>query len=452
MAFSMKLTNGTSTLADLSGGTNCAILHGRGGWRPGVSEDDEVRDTIDLRLTGGMATIQTTINTIEQHLAQARRYEDTRMGYAVYLEVRPHDAGDWYRSLVLDGWVSSVNLDIAVTTGVTTCQFNLVRENYFEASTEVQAPLTNPNGTNNTTGLKIYSCNDGTGTTGNKRNNYVTIASGSVIGSLPSPARVELTNTYATGNLSAVWIGQSIDNATTLTEVLEAESASGVSSTVSSDSSGGYFVNKSMSQGVETDLLSWTLPDTLLDPAGGQWFHALLRTDNSNDRFYFRLKIIKDGLLAWQSDQVRPKNEYAHAIRDLFALRLPPSLPGQTGYGSVTLTLTGQQYEQASLDLWLDFLALVPSHGWRFISTDNQLAVDQGHRIIDDGILRETYRDTGSGAGKTGLPQPSGDFIHLWPARDQRLFFWLHSDTTNTAEVDRTATIKIYYRPRRRTL
>ena len=65
-------------------------------------------------------------------------------------------------------------------------------------------------------GLTVYNTNNGTGTAPNKRVNYVGIAGANVAGSIPTPPRIEITNTYSSGTtrLSNFWIGRSIDDTT----------------------------------------------------------------------------------------------------------------------------------------------------------------------------------------------------------------------------------------------
>jgi hypothetical protein len=40
----------------------------------------------------------------------------------------------------------------------------------------------------------------------------------------------------------------------------------------------------------------------------------------------------------------------------------------------------------------------------------------------------------------------------IWPGRDQRLYFLTHSTTMNYASIDRTLSVRVFYRPRRLTL
>ena len=76
----------------------------------------------------------------------------------------------------------------------------------------------------------------------------------------------------------------------------------------------------------------------------------------------------------------------------------------------------------------------------------------QNSRMIDDGINRITYIDSGAGSDKAGYLVGYGSPIALYPGKNQKLYFLMHSVYGDTAEIDRTASIKLFYRPRRRTI
>lgn len=153
----------------------------------------------------------------------------------------------------------------------------------------------------------------------------------------------------------------------------------------------------------------------------------------------------------WQSERAKPSSLRSIAIRDLFSLRLPPWLPNSTSLDDINLVLSGYQVTGSPIDVKLDFLQLTPADGWRYL-TPTGYGVPNGSRIMDDGILDELYVDDGSGSDKIGIYLGYGSSIYLEPNKLQRLYFLMHSNASNTAEIARTASVKIFYRPRRLTI
>jgi hypothetical protein len=136
-------------------------------------------------------------------------------------------------------------------------------------------------------------------------------------------------------------------------------------------------------------------------------------------------------------------------IRDLVTLRLPPWLLGQTYLSALTMTLTGQQNAFSSVNVDLDFLQITPLDGWRMLECAGY-GIVQNDRLLDDGINEVAYIDNGVGIGKAGYLIGYGTPIALYPNKDQKLYLLMHSWQYNTAEIDRTVSVKLYYRPRRR--
>jgi hypothetical protein len=76
----------------------------------------------------------------------------------------------------------------------------------------------------------------------------------------------------------------------------------------------------------------------------------------------------------------------------------------------------------------------------------------QNQRLIDDGVSGDAYIDDGAGNDKLGIIVKYGNPIGLYPGKKQRLYFLMHSSITDTAEIARTISAKLYYHPRRQTL
>lgn len=451
----LKLSDGTTTIILTS--SPFAIRE----WQPKTGADDEftVTETCEVRVTdGAVADNLVEMRAMNKLLIQAADAQRNRSLAKVYLIWKENTAGSEWRSEVKRGRAEWNPEATTLTYWRGDTQFVLLhweRVNYWEGA-EAQLALTNPNGTNNTDGLTVYNCNDLTGASPNNRANYVDITGTAVLGDIPGATRMEITNTYnVAADLSHLWIGQNIFTPSSFDHWIEGEEATG--GTVVS---GGEWTNYSNSgfirdtaTGSETKLLSWTLSDAQVVAAGGRLHRITFRsTSMANwNVFRFRLKIAYYGVPVWQSDLVQPDSAYALSIRNLFTVKIPPWLGGMTSLDGLDLELYGNAEIESPGYLEIDYIQLTPTDGYREIHTATY-SIPYGTRIMDDGINDVLYIDDGAGVDKAGILTSYGAPIHVWPGRNQRLYFLMHANTTGTSEIVRTISVKLYYRPRRRTI
>lgn len=454
MTLAVTLTYGATTVTLNSSASGCELLHNKYAPIAADADQDEVTETIELVLSGAnIAAVQSVARTINVALHNAREWSSHRSGAPVYINLTPTGVTA-YRSEVLDGRL------VFDPTALTWLELNrhakaqliITRRNYWEGP-EVAVTTTNGNGTGGTIGLPIYNCADGSGTAPALYQNHLDIAGTIIAGDLPGATRLEITNLDGTYRIYDAWIGHNWTDPANAVQLYEAEDGVSESGTAVAGNSGGEQVNKSLSSGSEQTLISWDISSAALSAAKGQWVHALIRFAQSTweTNTLFRLKLTWNSSTFWQSNQVQPDSTRALLIRDLFQLRLPPGITGLSALDGMRLVLTGEQSSGASKDLKFDFLALVPADGWRYL-THNGYGTAQNARIVDDGIDGYLYRDNGSGAERAAILTGYGEPIKLQPGKDQRLYFWLHSHSTNAAPISMSASIKIYYRPRRLTL
>lgn len=421
------------------------------GYYPRAGTDDvtPVVETIDLWVSGtNGADLDSKIQALTKALTYAKRNQNGAGG--AYFNYAVDESATLARSRILGG-VVTYNEALTRNRKFTRAHAALTieRQPFFEEAL-TQLPLTNLNGSNNTAGLKVFSCNDGTGSVPNKRCNYVEINGPNVKGDLPAAVRLELTNTYASEHkLGNIWIGHGWQPSANLITCLEAESAAGKTGTGDGSSSGGQYVLQALSAGSVAQF-KWTLSAAQLTAANGEWFHALPRLMIGNmTNYQFQLKIVSEDQTVWESGWAAPDVNYALAIRDLFTFRLPPWLAKTSAPAALDLVL--EVVAAQSINLYLDCLFLLPASHWQFVSR-GFVTINQNDRVILDGLEGLYYRDTGSGSGRVGLPKPAGTPILLEPGKTQRLHFLMHSWTGNIAEIGRSLSVKAYYRPRRRTI
>ena len=438
MAHALSITDGTTTFSLST--TNC-ILRLYTPVEP-QAEDLTIVETVELAFTGAsVAAMRTAITTLQALLEGARRRKAWGVGPAVYLQFQPDGEAAAWRSELL-GARLEYDEDALKVFGQAMMPASLIleRATFWEGAL-VQLPLTNGNGTANTAGLTIRNHDDGTA--GN--DNYVQIAGADVTGSLPAPLVVELTNT--TG--AAVQYGQifmasnAFSDPANLTHVVQAESAivSGFG-TVQSDAScsNGQYVTLSFASYYGQ---SYTLSQALLRDALGYEFHLLARFKAVNSAAYVRPQIYDStgAYQLWQGDEVYLPL-ISPAIADLGVIPLPPG--GYTTLGaSLRLRLEWRSSTTTAVDT--DFFALFPANTYRRLVVS--ASCSNGGKITDDPVSGRAWLDNGSGEIPAVAPQ--GMPLTVWPGVLQRVYFlWYQA---NMAEpITQTFTVKLWYRPRRR--
>ncbi len=446
MAITINISDGTVTV-ELNDGT-CAWTDNYNPDNLGLSAD-EVTEGHMVTFVGGNTTIDANWLKLEKLFLQARVWQASRKGTRVYVQVSLDGTNTW-RSELLDGRVvptpNIVKYERA--TGQREATVIVRRANWWEGA-EAQVALTNGNGTDNTTGLTVYNCNDGVGTSPTKRNSYAAIAAASVGGDLPAETRLEIINTFATSQLYFVWVGQNWTDPANFVPVLEAESGTGGTIVANANYSNGNYTTHTLTT-TEADLLSWTLNAAFLNACKGNYYKAVLKTDSTiTGNMKFRLKIKWNVSTLWQSDQIQIGSPVL-AVSDLVTFRLPPWLPALSALDGVDLIITAQS-TSGSHPLRVDWLQLMPTDGWRQLSYIGY-GLANGRRIVDDGVRGYLYEDDAAGAGLIGNMVGYGSPIKLYPGKDQRLYFMLHAIAATTSEITRTISVKLFYRPRRLSL
>ncbi len=456
MAFTLQLIEGGTT-TDLNDGTS-TILKSKGGYTPRVGDLDD--GTVKERATIGIAVdtvaeLDSIREGIILRLYNAKERQTNHARDKTYVHWQADGAAAVWRSEIIDGKILNMPDIFAVGWVVKHIEITIewTRRNYWEGP-EAQVPLTNTNGTDDTSGLNIYGVNDGSGSPPNDRVNYCDIKAADVDGELPGATRLEITNAFAGNRLDMIWIGQNIIDPANHVWAYEGEDAAGGTPTVDAGSSGGDYnlvsVSSSPSFG---DLLTWTIPAADVSAAKGGMMKAIIRFSSSTTnpkKIWWRFHMEVAGYTLWVSGRSKPDSNFAILLRDIAIFNFPPWLRGQTGQAEIDLVLEGQQETGGAVTARVDTLYLIPAEGWRYIDARDR--VEQTERIIDDGVDGYLYIDDGAGADKRSACVGYGNPIHLEPGKLQRLYFLLHSEIADISEVARNITVKLYYRPRRYTV
>jgi len=283
--------------------------------------------------------------------------------------------------------------------------------------------------------------------------NYVDISSSNIGGTEPTPIKLKVTNTDAGADLETVWVGMNrLATPLQFGYMLEVEDCTGGSNTVDAGASSLIYRAYNVLSGSASALCTWTLPSGMLNAARGAYVRAIMRfwdgTDITNCRY--ALKIYYDTNILWESGWFQFDDTYeaiSRLWREFATFQLPPfRLEGGTPT-DLTLKLWSQSVSGSDETINLDVLQMVVLDGWRkFVCLDG---IAQNSILVDDGIDETFYQEI-SGEQVNNLVA-EGSPLMLMPNQNHRIQFTQHSITANTADIDRTASVTVIYRPRIRT-
>lgn len=198
---------------------------------PGL-DDDTVVESIEL-INMSFANWE----KIENLLNRAQSRAETGYGNRVYFYADYEAASGRaaYRSEIYDGklLMNVSNLKEDTANGTFSGTLVIKRDGWWEATTDTALTLTNDNGSG--TSLRIYNCNDLSGTAPNKRNNYVNISGGA--GIRKAPLKFTLTMNMA----GPVYVSNVIAGIINNQALVHHVEGTGGTSVADGNSSGGYF-------------------------------------------------------------------------------------------------------------------------------------------------------------------------------------------------------------------
>lgn len=407
--------------------------------RPNVVESCRISAVED---TGD--NLRTTLQSVEALFEAAIEYQNRRGASRVYVEFAAEDDDDVYRSEILYGTMEpgldtlSLWADAAVEATLT-----WKRRFYWEGP-EAELSLDNTHGSG-TGGVTVYNHYDAV------HENFVDITGTDVEGVLLAPVRLEIENTYNdSARLYNVFVGHNVyadpSDLDTILEGQDADSPAGAG-TGDADCSGGKYKATSTLAAAQANVMEWDLSSSLLGHCNGRWFRLLMRlkdkdTTSGTDiqpKILFAVTPVSEG------EEVRLNS--SHELQDLGVVQLPPWLQGMDAdLYSVTLALYGRR-ASATGSLDVDFVQLTPMDGYRVLKPRGY-GCSFGIRLVDDAIGGWLWTDGWSGDQRTGHYYGEGQPLQLVPGKNQRLYF-LMTNSSSGCEIVRTASVRVYYRPRR---
>lgn len=438
MAHVLSITDGTTT-APLS--TTSAMLSSYVPGTPDAADSGivpPVTEPIEVLFYGANTTAaRAALNVVERLFVAAERRQQTGTGARVYLQFQPDGDAAAYRSEIIAGSVTLAPKSLQVFgQAQINARLIVTRAPYWEGA-RTQIPLTNGNGTNNTSGLSIN----------NRAGNWVGISSANVTGVLPAPLELQLVNTTGASRGYANFYIAVNDFNTSLAHHIEGETAT---------DTGGSIVgtgNASNSQVLSFNVASTTfasiaLSSALLQQTAGRYMRVMARIDTMSvaTSLYCKAMVLDYYNLVplWVGDEVTVR--FDDEMLDLGVVPLPPG-GYVSNYGQLTLRLSFRSGGGTST-VALDYVQLLPSDPlcWRHVIQRGMLVLANDY-IVDNGIEGVTYLVEGGVAHP--IYSPVGAPAHVWPNRDQRVYI-LHDGTGQTANW--TLNVRAYYRPRRVTI
>ena len=323
----------------------------------------------------------------------------------------------------------------------------------IERKPEWRGPLTaislsNPSGSG-TSGVTVKNHWD----TGTNNINYVEIAGASIEGDIPSPLKLQITNSYndAYGMINC-WVGHNVESTpASLNPVLEGEAATGgTTTTPSATSSNNAYQTNSLTADGDVLLFTWTLSAAMLGYTKGKYFKLLGRFLTQVNNVWFRPDIYYGSVVPlWEGPYTRPNNVLTDYLWDLGVMQLPPWLLDVSSPDALSLRLYGKRAVASTINVSLDYLYLLPLESYRMFAVNGN--VPYLSALVDDGTLTQLYSQNSSAAARRGDVVGYGEPIRVQPGKLQRLYFLQMRSFASYAQIDRTLSIKAWYEPRRLT-
>lgn len=286
--------------------------------------------------------------------------------------------------------------------------------------------------------------------------NWVAIAGSDVLGAIPTPPRLEISNSYSVTNRSySLRVGiNAFSTPASALFMLEAESATMsvtasnvIGKTFSASAAKSLYVPPASAR-----VMKWKLTGCALDAYQGMYFQILGRlTYVGAGMPYGKLQLMfpyDTPLTLLSETKERPLTDLGY--QDFGTLRLPPWVPGASGYMELALCLNTRTVTGSQAMIVIDCLHLLPTDSWRYYEPAGW-GLNYNARLVDDGPRGILYTDNWSPTGLIGHYTAYGAPLQIWPGRDHRVFF-LWTNSYGLTEIDRTSTVRLYYRPRKLTI
>lgn len=439
MSNSLYISDGSTTIYLSS--SNCVLVN----FAPAAAVYDDagkpatVTDNVEfVILESTTALAQAKLNAIGQLLAVSKASKGDRAP-DVYLYFKTGADAAYWHSKLLDYRLELLEESVfGVYDGHLSCRLIVEREAFWEgALTEVAISAKSFVGVPITGGVTIKNFNDAT------YGNWVQIEANGLVGDLPSPAYIKLTNSTGAARTYRMYISHNVfSSPASLTAYLEAEArSSGGAATVNAASSGGYDLQFVLADSSIT--FHWVLSSGLLASTRGRFFQLLgmftQATGSPVGTAQVSLVSSSTTTPVWKSDVVPLPT--AAGIVNFGAVPFPPG-GYSTVYGAMRLQITF-----TGTGTWsFDYLQLAGLDSFALLTCLNSVAAS--------AVLVADFAQERDFILASSLEYPfvtrAGGGIFLLPGFQQRLYFNHSSSEAGPKGTDQSS-VRLYYYPRRST-
>lgn len=452
MGMKISLTYGSTTI-DLQA-SGCKVLDGYYPKTPGA-EDERLVEEMECLFIGTEAAAEALVQGIQNLFGYAYAQQDQENPkQAVYFNFAIDADHTAWRSRVYQGRINFTGkLYKHWRNGQVRFNLLMTRDAFWEGA-EVQLPLTNGNGTDITDEINVFNCNDGTGTSPNKLNNWVKINAADVEGDLPGPVRLSIADiTEGSPELSyynelfiAHWIDEFGEGQPTT--VIEAEDMYDITEHSDSGCSGGAYGTWDLP--LYWGELNVDRPYILvgdIDQFNGRAFRVVVRfQDEPPDGTWMKATI--DNFV--ETPAVRLG---IGLTQSLGILQVPTYL--KPGY--MSLQLDGYNAEiQTGQSVNIDAVYLLGvDHYVHLGVTDQDNAMQAANYMFAQWSPDQIYIEvpTAGNYGRLFFDIIEGSGIFLKGGKDQWLYFLVGKAEENSQPaINFKIGLKAYYRPRKASL
>lgn len=438
MSLIVKITDGTDTI-DLSG-SGC-FLSQYVPSAPSVTAkfagDDyaavsyqNVTETIEFAVEGATSTVvQSKIDDIQRMIRKAALRRSNPLAYRVWLLFNLD--GTEYRSEILYGKLTHGPDAIrGWASNFVENRLSITRRPYWEG------PETEISFSTNTQGAAT-----GGRTVGNGDDGWARIAASQITGTMPAPLHVEYTNTSGGSvEIKELWLANNVHNdPATFAYYLTAASVDNGAPAALSWSSTPY----------DQPAWVWGLASSQLSAAAGMRFRLLARFTAAPSQTIFlrgRSGLYEDPLFLGTDTTPEAYNFESTAVMDLGSVSIPPGGVGDTiATDSSAVALQVRSNSVGSLTL--DKVFLFPADNFRRIWQASSLLSVNNETLVDDQPERLLY--SLESTGKQLNRYYGAGALTVWPGVEQRIYMLNTGSSGNTSM---SASVRLWYRPRRETL
>lgn len=369
-------------------------------WKPTVKE----KIVVYVSTSTEQAAID-AIRDLEIELAQAARSQKNKDEALIYLTFTPDGSDKTLRTEILSGnliydkkafghgfWPAS-KVKVII---------NLVRRFYWEDNSETTLDLTNSAGTGST--ADVHGTDDAT------YENWFTIASADIEGSLEAPVHLTVENRNASlgRTRTRMWLCNDEEIANTLLEAEDGTYDAGATPTAGAGASDGNYL-------ASTAWVYWPT-SVVADTYKGQWYHVVglffsFPTDGTVVQLRIQDNVSADDLFVPEALVLNDQSK----IQYLGLARIPPRAVRSGTMQGVRIRL------EFDTDVDLDMVQLMSTkRGHRYYSTvGDGTNWGLGDDLVDSPYEDEIYIDNAGGnIEMTALAR--GRRIHVVPGQDNK--------------------------------